>query len=257
MEILPEQLIDNWIGYLGPRRKELFAPLRPSLIARPPLPDRFEASVAPALRLLEAVGVGAVPLNKRKEIKRAAANRLNYDARFDDPSPFAKGDSVLEVDVLLTLLRVCEATDPLGWKESLTHLGHAFMHDPAALWYGLAGAIGLARPGDLAGDIVEVTLAWLLRDELGSDELCPPVNEAAAVRQPKMSQARFEEVLQFAIYWTYTNLRALNLFIAKDPSDPSKPRLTEVGRAAAREALRAAAATAFCHEHATSKLQAE
>ncbi len=249
MDLLPERLVDNWISYLGPCRKELFAPLRPLLIARPALPADFEASVAPALRLLEAVGLGKVPLDKHEEIKPAAAKLLNQELRFDDPSPLAADDSVLEVDVLLTLLRVCEATDPLGWKESLTHLGRAFMDDPVALWYGLAAAIGLARPDPLAGDIVEVTLAWLLHTDPGFETLSSTTNEAAAVRQPKMSEERLVEIFQFAIYWTYTNLRALNLFVPKDPGDHSKPRLTEVGRGAVTEALRASVATAFCEGH--------
>jgi hypothetical protein len=257
MEILPEGLVDTWIGYLGPCRSELFAPLRPQLIARPSLPDGFARSVAPALRLLEEVGRGKVPLDKHQDIKRGVARSLNQDLGFEDPSPLAVEDSVLEVDVLLDLLRITEATDPLGWKETLSHLGRAFMDDPGALWYGLVAGIGLGRPNPLPGDIVETALAWLLLPDDAWELLSSCTNEAAAVREPKVSEERAVDLFQFSIFWTYTHLRALNLFVPvrENPGEHSKPRLNSVGRAGVIEALRAAVATAFCDHHMSSEFR--
>lgn len=253
MDLLPEQLLDNWIGYLGPNRRELFGPLRPLLIARPDLPAGYERSVEPAIRLLDAVGRGEVTLDKHHEIKRAVAFRLNGRIGLDEPSPSALEDPMLEVEVLLTMLRGIEATDPLGWKETLSFLGRAYMDDPAALWFSLVGAMGLARPRNIIGDIAETTLAWLLRKDADLEALDPPILEAARTREPDMSDSRLRECCQVGIFWTYTKLRALNLFVPKNENDPSKPALSHVGHAGAIEALRAAAATAFCYEHAHGK----
>lgn len=194
-------------------------------------------------------------LDKHQEIKRTTAFRLNGRIGLDEPSPLAAmvEDPVLEVDVLQAMLRGIEATDPLGWKETLSFLGRAYMDDPAALWFSLVGAMGVARPRNLVGDIAETTLAWLLRKDADLKALTPPINEAARTRDPDMSDARLEECCRVGICWTYTNLRAFNLFVPKDHSDSSKPALNDVGYAGAIEALRGAAATAFCHEHTTGK----
>lgn len=253
MDLLPERLVENWISYLGPHRSALFAPLRSLLIAPPDLPSGCHTSVGPAIRLLAAVGRGEVRLNKRDEIVRGVAANLNNEVSFVFPSPPADAveDSWLEVDALLVLLRVIEATDPLGWRETLSPHGRAWIEDPQGLWMSLTGAFGAFRPSHLFGDFVESMLAWLIQADAGFELMHNALQEALAVRGSEWHGEDPEELLEASALWMYTNLRALNLLVPPNQATGhSKPVLTPTGRAGVIRSLRAAAASSFCSDHA-------
>lgn len=226
-------------------------PLRPLLIAPPALPSGFDHSVRSARCLLEAIGRGEVKLDRNDQLTQSAAIALNERLEFDSPSPYASDfeDGWLEVDALVCLLRVIGASDPLGWRETLSPHGKAWIDNPSGLWTSLAGAIGCIRPSALFGEYVDSILAWLLVSEASIESLAAAMNEALDVRRSKHPDEDPDSFAQAVTNALYTVLRSLDFFEPGE-SRNSKPLLTSAGRAGALIALGVAASTAFCPEHA-------
>ena len=244
MDTLPEAQIQTWLDLRGPARRALLDPLARELVHRPPPPPDHLDMVEPARWLLTRAGGKGLPLDGEGSLRHRFAVWANAELGYPSPAFTPKGgETFLEVDMLFTWLRALDTTIRVRSKEFLSHLGNEYINDPVALWYSLASCLGMARPKGFHGELWELVLAWVVRDELGDEELGPPVDEAAAANGLDHEAESFTGHLEIGFFSLYTGLRTLRAFVPKDPDDPAKPRLTAAGRLAAIEALRACVAT--------------
>jgi hypothetical protein len=231
-------ILDRFVTSAGPARLSLMTAIRPQL-DREAVPPRLDNKALDPFRyLLDQAAAGAAPLDEEWGLTHEYAMAVNEQLGFDSPGWLDGSRTHLEIDMLLSLTRAMGATLAGDGHEVITPIGMSLLHDPGALWRTAAWFVpALAYKNKQIADMWELTLAWLLAEGEDWAAHSAAMEEAAGDSEG----ADLENRLCVAIYSLYTLARALHMFVPRRRDVGGKPRLTDFGRATAREALRSAA----------------
>jgi hypothetical protein len=231
-------ILDRFLTSAGPARLSLMTTIRPQLDREVISPRLDNTALEPLRYLMDQAAAGTAPLDEEWGLIHEYAIAVNQQLGFDSPGWLDGSRTHLEIDTLLSLTRVMGATLAGDGHEIITPIGMSLLKDPDALWRTAAWFVpALAYKNKQIADMWELTLAWLLAKGEDWAAHSAAMEEAAG----DAAGADLESRYCVATYSLYTLARALQMFVPRPRDVVKKPRLTDFGRATAREALRSAA----------------
>jgi hypothetical protein len=196
--------------------------------------------------VLQKAKENKLPLDRHGSVQSDFAATANRELGFVSPARFEGERTFLEIDALVQLVRCMGSTWPVGPSEELTDCGRMIISKPQIVWREAADCLGIVRPPGIAGEVWELTIAWLQHSEGTREIFTQALKELAESDSTPTSNARgVQSVFLEAIPMLYTLGRGLSLFEDHDGQEvdgqlDQPPILSEVGRATFTRALRAA-----------------
>ena len=243
-QVILTERAETWVGRRrSETRRRIIAPVANRLLHPAELPAATSADPLPRLCwLLDQLDSG-IALTQTGNLSRAFVQQNAERFGWDFARPPRTEDELYDLHQLRHLAQDLGLARRSGCLLTLTAKGRHLLADPVGLWRAVAA--GLLGDNDFEAFAGELFLALLLDpDEVAGSQINAAVGLAAAeegFRDSRTGEPPDEHAVSWAVHATSNLCRALGLLaVGSDWSDRGYG-LTDTGRAAALEALRARA----------------
>lgn len=248
LEVVTAERVGTWAEGRSKLRNAILLPILDLLIDHVDPPKGLGAALEPLVWLLSRVGEG-MALTQRGNLNRPfvheAKERFGWDSWYP-VKPRGEDDLPALVE-LHDLARRIRAVRRVGRKLQLTELGRRCVNNFEVLWRAVCR--DLTAQGSFRGAVAELALAALLenattlREPLVFEMIGPLEESGWRERHADSREAPLgESSVSGALYDLQRTIRLLGMLEEGGDWQRRELRLTEIGRASAREALRAVAA---------------